>query len=152
MERSMKPVEQDSQGARIIAEELKLLARVSSALSTLSTEHAGAPDYDEALVDLRDQLAEAKPEDIAAIVEQMTRIAAVAQRYGKGRDLPVDPASPYFAHLRLDEDDRLRDVLIGRRGFVDRSRQIQIVDWRNAPVSRIYYRYEEGDDYYERFG
>ncbi|MEO8552956.1 MAG: 3'-5' exonuclease, partial [Kofleriaceae bacterium] len=25
----------------------------------------------------------------------------------------------------------------------------QIVDWRNAPVSRIYYRYEEGDDYEE---
>ena len=26
---------------------------------------------------------------------------------------------------------------------------MQIVDWRNAPVSRIYYRYEEGDDYEE---
>ena len=26
---------------------------------------------------------------------------------------------------------------------------VQIVDWRNAPISRIYYRYEEGDDYEE---
>ncbi len=40
-------------------------------------------------------------------------------------------------------------MLVGKRGFIDRSSNVQIVDWRNAPVSRIYYRYEEGDDYEE---
>ena len=40
-------------------------------------------------------------------------------------------------------------MLIGKRGFIDRQANVQIVDWRNAPVSRIYYRYEEGDDYEE---
>ena len=29
---------------------------------------------------------------------------------------------------------------------------MQIVDWRDAPVSRVYYRYDEGDDYDEQFG
>jgi len=29
---------------------------------------------------------------------------------------------------------------------------VQIVDWRNAPVSRLFYRYEEGDAYEERLG
>jgi DNA helicase-2/ATP-dependent DNA helicase PcrA len=29
---------------------------------------------------------------------------------------------------------------------------ILIVDWRDAPVSRLYYRYQEGDDYNEIFG
>src|SRR5262249_22589432 len=29
---------------------------------------------------------------------------------------------------------------------------VRIVDWRDAPVSRVYYRYEEGDDYDEVFG
>src|SRR6185295_18913534 len=28
---------------------------------------------------------------------------------------------------------------------------VRIVDWRDAPVSRIYYRYDEGDDYEETF-
>ena len=51
--------------------------------------------------------------------------------------------------MRLEEDEHTRDVLIGKRGFIDRGRKVQIVDWRNAPVSRIYYRYEEGDDYEE---
>ena len=40
-------------------------------------------------------------------------------------------------------------MLVGKRGFIDRQSNVQIVDWRNAPVSRIYYRYEEGDDYEE---
>ena len=148
----MKPLEQTSPGQAIIEDELRLLARVTTALSDLGQGHAGMPDYDEALINLRDQMAEAKPEDLPALVEQMTRTAAIASRYGKGRDLPVDPTSPYFAHMRLEENGRSRDVLIGKRGFIDRGRRVQIVDWRNAPVSRIYYRYEEGDDYEEQFG
>ena len=148
----MKSVRSDSTGHDIIEDELRLLARVSTALSSISSGVAGSPDFDAALINLRDQIAESKPEDIAALVEQMMRISAIAQRYGKGRALPVNPASPYFAHLRLEEGERVRDVLIGKRGFVDRERQVQIVDWRNAPVSRIYYRYEEGDDYEEVFG
>jgi DNA helicase-2/ATP-dependent DNA helicase PcrA len=79
----------------------------------------------------------------------MTRLAALKARLGGGKSLPVDITSPYFAHMRLREHEKTRDVLIGKRGFIDRSSNVQIVDWRNAPVSRIYYRYEEGDDYEE---
>ena len=43
-------------------------------------------------------------------------------------------------------------MLIGKRGFIDRNHHVQIVDWRNAPVSRIYYCYDEQDDYEEEFG
>ena len=149
---AMKTVTPQSKANAIIEDELRLLARVSSVLSEISTGIPGAPDFDSALINLRDQIGEAKPEDMAALVEQMMRISAIARRYGKGRALPVDPESPYFAHLRLEEGDSTRDVLIGKRGFIDRGRKVQIVDWRNAPVSRIYYRYEEGDDYEEEFG
>ena len=147
-----KPIPTGSQSESIIAEELRLLGRVNEALGALSNDVAGTPDYDDALISLRDQMAEAKPEDLGPLVEQMARISALANSYGKGRDLPVDPTSPYFAHMKLAERNRERDVLIGKRGFIDRKRRVQIVDWRNAPVSRIYYRYEEGDDYEERFG
>jgi DNA helicase-2/ATP-dependent DNA helicase PcrA len=59
-------------------------------------------------------------------------------------------SSPYFAHMTLREGpDKQRDVLIGKRGFIDRRSNVQIVDWRNAPISQVYYRYEEGDDYEE---
>src|SRR5262245_1407692 len=109
----------------------------------------GASDLDNDLLSLRDQISEARAEDLPPLVEQMTRLAALKARIGGGRQLPVDIASPYFAHLRLKEGGKSRDVLVGKRGFIDRDANVQIVDWRNAPVSRIYYRYEEGDDYEE---
>ena len=43
-------------------------------------------------------------------------------------------------------------MLIGARSFVEPGGGVQIVDWRNAPVSRLFYRYEEGDAYEERLG
>jgi DNA helicase-2/ATP-dependent DNA helicase PcrA len=42
--------------------------------------------------------------------------------------------------------------LIGRATYLDSSSGVRIVDWRDAPVSRIFYRYEEGDEYDEVFG
>src|SRR6185295_19423273 len=36
--------------------------------------------------------------------------------------------------------------------YVDGSAGVRIVDWRHAPVSQIYYRYEEGAEYEETFG
>ena len=105
-----------------------------------------------ALIELRDALAEAKPEDQGSILEQMHRIEALSRQRGKGDVPPVDRKSPYFGHLRLDEGGKRRDVLIGARSFVEPGGGVLIVDWRNAPVSRLFYRYEEGDAYEERLG
>jgi DNA helicase-2/ATP-dependent DNA helicase PcrA len=153
-----RPLDPASAGAGIVRDEQLLLARVEMAVGRKGTAQqppqGPAADYDAALIELRDALAEAKPEDIPPLVEQMARVAALAGHRLGGLHLPVDPASPYFAHLRLREppggpESRVRDVLIGRRGFIDRAAGVQIVDWRDAPVSQIYYRYDEADDYEE---
>src|SRR6188508_820860 len=141
-----------SPAARIIEEEERLLARVEARVA-LGDDEGGertvTADYDRELVSLRDAIAEAKPEDLAPLVEQMTRLAAIRARLGGSRALPIDMSSPYFAHMTLREGEKQRDVLIGKRGFIDRASNVQIVDWRNAPISQVYYRYEEGDDYEE---
>lgn len=145
-------VQPESPGAAIIEEEERLHGRVQArvALGGDGVElRVGVEDIDRELISLRDQISEAKPEDLAPLVEQMTRLAAIRSRLGGGQSLPVDVKSPYFAHMVLRENGKSRDVLVGKRGFIDRKSNVQIVDWRNAPVSRIYYRYEEGDDYEE---
>ena len=145
-------VPKGSPGAKIIAEEERLYGQVQARVAMGEEDEGprfGASDLDQDLLSLRDQIAEARAEDLPPLVEQMTRLAALKARIGGGRQLPVDITSPYFAHLRLKESGKCRDVLVGKRGFIDREANVQIVDWRNAPVSRIYYRYEEGDDYEE---
>src|SRR5215475_9168964 len=64
--------------------------------------------------------AEARAEDLPPLIEQMTRLAALKARLGGGKSLPVDITSPYFAHMRLKEAGKSRDVMIGKRGFIDR--------------------------------
>lgn len=139
---------------RIVAEEERCLARVLDHLRERETRprERATFDYDAELISLRDQIATARLEDVPPLVEQMerlTRMAALRREVSEGF---VDPRSPYFGHLVLQEGDRRREVLIGRSTYLDTKSAIRIVDWRDAPVSRVYYRYDEGDDYDEVFG
>jgi DNA helicase-2/ATP-dependent DNA helicase PcrA len=147
------PATASEDAPEIVREEEQLLSVVLRKLD------GGAPrkgriqvDDAGALIELRDALAEAKPEDQGSILEQMHRIEALSRQRGKGDTPPVDRKSPYFGHMRLEENGKRRDVLIGARSFVEPGGGVQIVDWRNAPVSRLFYRYEEGDAYEERLG
>jgi DNA helicase-2/ATP-dependent DNA helicase PcrA len=156
-----KPVVPGTAAAALIAEETALWQRVVSFLlaqvaAAENEKSKPTTQHDQELIELRDAISEAKPEDLAPLVEQMARVAAVAANRRGKVVAPVDIATPYFAHLRLRPSvppkAQARDVLIGRRGLIDRAAGIQIVDWRDAPVSQMYYRYEEGDDYDETIG
>lgn len=141
-------------GRKIVADELEILRRVHERLVRESKlEPSKMEDLDAALIELRDAIAEAKEEDVPSLIDQMHQVAALSRKRGKGRSLPIDPKNPYFGHLRLKEarSGRQRDVLIGRHTLLDDGDGVTIVDWRNAPVSRLYYRYEEEDEYEEDF-
>jgi DNA helicase-2/ATP-dependent DNA helicase PcrA len=150
------PLEPDADDAgemdRIVQEEVRVLARVQKHLTNRPVRRTGRIDYDNELITLRDQIAEARLEDVPALVAQMERLQQVAARRADVSDGEADAASPYFGRLVLLEGDRKREVLIGRSTYLDSRTGVQIVDWRDAPVSRVYYRYEEGDDYDEVFG
>jgi DNA helicase II / ATP-dependent DNA helicase PcrA len=140
---------------RIVGEEQACLERVKQHLAErVERAPVRAPaNYDDAMLDLRDQIASARLEDVPPLIEQMERLQSLANfRRGANGGGAVDPKSPYFAHLGLAEAGRQREVLIGRSTYVDTDSGIRIVDWRDAPVSRLYYRYQEGDSYDEVFG
>jgi DNA helicase-2/ATP-dependent DNA helicase PcrA len=144
----------DERGRRVVGEEQAILEQILARLARDAGQQVQQiEDLDGQLIELRDAIAEAKEEDLASLVDQMHQVAALSRKRGKGRSLPVDPRSPYFGHLRLQEarSGKTRDVLIGKRTLLDDGTGLSIVDWRNAPVSRLYYRYEEDDDYEEEF-
>lgn len=156
-------LEADAEGARIVAEELKLLATVQKAIDAAIEGREGAQkavkeNDDSRLLELREDISVAKPEDLAALFEQMHNLGALRAQRGKSAIGVLDRGSPYFGHLRLEETfagekkARRRDVLVGGQSYIDSAAGIRIVDWRNAPVSRIYYRYREDDDYEEVLG
>jgi DNA helicase-2/ATP-dependent DNA helicase PcrA len=139
----------------IVQEEQALLGKVRDHLAVhRPSRPPPIEDYEQQLISLRDQIASAHLEDVPALEQQMQRLAGVAQRRAAASEVePVDPRSPYFGHLRLQEKGRpVRDVLIGKTTHVDAKSGVRIVDWRHAPVSQLYYRYEEGAEYEETFG
>ncbi len=148
----------DPNSKAIVDDEVGMSERVAKrvALSLAAQSEDKKPavraGLDSALMALRDDIAEAKNEDVAPLLAEMMRTAGVAAVNLPKAQGSVDPQVPYFGHLRLEEGGRKRDVLIGRRGMIDREAGVVIVDWRNAPVSRIYYRYDEDDDYEEELG
>jgi DNA helicase-2/ATP-dependent DNA helicase PcrA len=175
-------LETDEDGTRVVREELKLLEIVYRALgpdpaiAAAAAAKAGLPvpaptgptlnqslaADDARLVELRELAAVAKPDDLPALLEQMHTLGTLRAHRGKSTVGSIDRKSPYFAHLRLEETVTLpgsqgeklrrRDVLVGGKQYLDAGAGIRIVDWRNAPVSRIFYRYREGDPYEETLG
>lgn len=141
---------------RIARDEEQCLGRVRSHLEERAArpkrEEKPTLDYDAELLSLRDQIAAARMEDVPPLLEQMERLQSVAGRKRESTELGIDPRSPYFGRLVLKEGERQREVLIGRGTYLDTRANVRIVDWRDAPVSRLFYRYEEGDDYDEVFG
>jgi DNA helicase-2/ATP-dependent DNA helicase PcrA len=57
---------------------------------------------------------------------------------------------PYFAILEIDDAGLgTRSYCLGRQSFFDSTHKVLILDWREAPISRLYYEYEEGEIYEE---
>jgi DNA helicase II / ATP-dependent DNA helicase PcrA len=142
----------------IVTEEQECLTRV---LDHIQISRSKAPprsaesfsNYDEQLLALRDEMASTRLEDLPPLFEQMGRLQSLADQKRKDQNQgTVDKKSPYFGRLVLSENARRREVLIGRGTYLDTQSGIRIVDWRDAPVSRLFYRYQEGDEYSENFG
>ena len=130
----------------IVQEETRLLQVVQTALER-TFEKKEERSYDRQLMALRDALSEEKlNDDQAAILEQMDRISALSLARAKHVQGRLDPLNPYFAHMRIDYDEGgRRDILIGKETFV--SDGIRVVDWRNAPISRVFYQTRQGESF-----
>ncbi len=148
------PLPADPDMDRITGEEERGLAKVVEHLANRVREQPTRPatDYDAQMLDLRDQISTARMEDVPPLLEQMERLHILSTRRREATEVHIDSKSPYFGHLALEENGKRREVLIGRGTYLDTKSGVRIVDWRDAPVSRLFYRYEEGNDYDEVFG
>jgi len=124
---------------------------VSTRLEAASPEHAPSETSLVAeLEHLRDSIRDGgtKEEDRAALMHQFDRHSALLTQLRTAERAPaIDTASPYFAHLKLREKTGLQDILIGKTTRL--LPEYPIVDWRNAPISRVFYRYRQGEEYEE---
>lgn len=135
---------------RVVVEELDLLGKVSALLKELpEAKTANEAPIVRELERLRSVILSGdEAKDVSALSEQYHHQAAVLnQLRTASTGPPIDPGSPYFAHLRLREAGKERDLCLGRGTCIEGG--VRIVDWRDAPISKIFYNYSQGDDYDE---
>ena len=123
----------------LISEEMAILDRLRQHLQQRQASRHDA-NYDDALLELRDSLGEARTDEVAQIVHQMSTLASLSgHNQQRQAETPLDRESPYFGHMRLRQEGRVRDVLIGSRTLVSGGLPYPIIDWRHAPISRVFY-------------
>jgi DNA helicase-2/ATP-dependent DNA helicase PcrA len=134
----------------IVREELDALEKVSARLAEIPpTRTASEEPIVRELDRLRERLLSGdENKDLSALTEQYHNQNAILNQLRRaGPATPVDPGSPYFAHLRLEEEGRRRDLFLGRTTCLEKG--VRIVDWRDAPISKIFYSYKQGEDFDE---
>ncbi|MAG34156.1 MAG: DNA helicase UvrD [Deltaproteobacteria bacterium] len=134
----------------VVLEELSALEKVNAQLAEIPpTRTASQAPIIRELERLRERLLSGdENKDLSALTEQYHNQSAILQQLrNAGQAVQVDPGSPYFAHLRLEEEGRQRDLFLGRTTCLEKG--VRIVDWRDAPISKIFYSYRQGEAFDE---
>jgi DNA helicase-2/ATP-dependent DNA helicase PcrA len=130
----------------ILSEELDLHQRVK--LAVREEALAASPDMNviqTRLKELRDEAISASEGDLPSLFQQLYTHHSLASRSFE-KKLP-DMRAPYFAHIRLLEDGKSRDILIGYQTFINAKHGITIIDWRHAALAKVFFNNREGDDF-----
>jgi DNA helicase-2/ATP-dependent DNA helicase PcrA len=152
-----------SKNLREIAnEEEKNLLNVLDSILDSQKNKTLNPRLEEEIMQVRDQISEAHPDDLASLVAHLTRLISLRERVEvQGVNTkPISVKNPYFAHLTLVQDPvvsihssstekEIREIFLGKRFYSDPGRKFVIVDWRDAPIAKIYYKHQENDSYEE---
>jgi len=121
-----------------------LFAQRQETLTALSVENIRARELTSALVQTR------RAEDKALLCSDEAVSHALSHK--KTADITtLDKLieKPYFARFVVEEDIQGRQKKIEYKLGFSANTDCRIMDWRRAPISKLYYEYKEGEEYAE---
>ena len=138
----------------IIKDELELLATVREGLEARDARGDRSQfDREKRVLEELDRIrallsSGEEDKDRAALLDQWHHQSSLLDQMRTSRVVEaLNPAVPYFGHLRLREGDQEWDLCVGRTSCVEHG--LRIVAWRDAPIARLFYSYRQGEDYDE---
>ncbi|MGO9371948.1 MAG: UvrD-helicase domain-containing protein [Syntrophobacteraceae bacterium] len=128
-------------------EEMRLGQIVGEMRETLACEELDRQNKDREIAELKRQKLDAagwrEKREIDEVLDRC-RARYAMRHYQDGQVLN----HPYFGILELEDDDLGKlSYCLGRQSFFDRHGKAMVIDWREAPISRLYYEYDAGELY-----
>lgn len=133
---------------QIIKEEESNLQRLQAFAPVITVSKSKEDILDEMSV-ISEEIPDASEDDLTKLNEQLIRLNLLLAQEEQANEEGVNLNNPYFAHIRLTENKKTRDLYVGNQVYQTPDYQIQIIDWKVSPIAMIYFLYEEGDEYEE---
>lgn len=133
---------------QIIAEEEGLWKdSYEQIVAAIKKTHAEWYEDEQLARDLTSQIvAMTRDEDKASLASDEAVAHGLSKLRGnKSLGLESLVEQPYFARVVTDEEDRQIEFRLSTASFPE----CRIIDWRKAPISKLYYDYAQGDDFAE---
>jgi DNA helicase IV len=97
-----------------------------------------------------EMIALTREEDKAqAASDEAVAHGLTAKALEQGKVLEQQIKEPYFARVELKEDTENGEKIIEYKLGKSANPDCRIIDWRKAPIAKLYYEYKEGDYYNE---
>lgn len=129
-----------------IQRQSKLLGEVIEGLREQKVDTVDIHDIAKVMKQLKEEIKVAKPDDLPHLFHQLNLQQTLADRYAKGIAFP-DFEKPYFAYMKIQESEKEKIILLGEASFHDLKDRFRIVDWKRAPIAKLFYEFDEGEEY-----
>jgi DNA helicase II / ATP-dependent DNA helicase PcrA len=103
-------------------------------------------DIHKSIESLKEEIKSAKEDDLGGLFYQLNIQQTLAEKFSKPIELP-DVSAPYFGYMQLEERGKKKHVFLGHTSFIDPKHGHRVVDWKKAPISSVFYNYDEGEEY-----
>ncbi len=144
----------DPATADTIAEEEQRLCEICQAADRYSRERKEKlRDHDRKIRTLKTERLNANnPREKDRLTLEIRRLS----QYDPAKYLPPfeQMAVPYLAGITIcDDDPRIgrKHILLGKQGLMSGARVV-VTDWRKSQISKLYYEWDEGEEYEDEIG
>ncbi|MBX7147637.1 AAA family ATPase [bacterium] len=117
-----------------------IVAEIKQSMADFAVDQALARELTSQIV------ASTRDEEKAALASDEAVAHGLSKlRKNKSGELSQLLEQPYFARVVTEENGRKIEFRLGTASFPDE----RIIDWRKAPISKLYYDYKEGEEFCE---
>lgn len=137
----------DQNDLNYIQQQEEILAKMQEKIKLLPNKNMESlKELEISIEQLNNEVKSAKSEDVPSIMYQLNILHSLADKLMENNAFP-DSSSPYFGHLKIEQDKKQKDLYLGHCGLSDVSMSEKIIDWKRAPIAKVFYQYDAGEEF-----